>query len=245
LWQAVVRSLYGENIGTAQTETGRVGVYPDPSDYTLLGEGATEAEAWRAAAVKVLEQAGYRVKKISDGLTPWVWVHAPSSTASSLSYTTLKLAQDDAMRDHLHRVPEPVIAQPVQAELKVAHTVYGLMYDKEAVDALLLQSQAELAEARKLDLERFTKITELLDEVAAAEQQVAELTAKLQRIQEWCDAYPLEMFPKPDMAEAQRRLGDALLSSVSADNFRHVLEGIRRITGPALTKQEGGAHGIR
>ena len=51
----------------------------------------------------------------------------------------------------------------------------------------------------------------------------------MQQISSWCQAYPHDIFPEPDWVEAREKLGDSLLSRVSAANMRHVTEGIVRI----------------
>ena len=58
-----------------------------------------------------------------------------------------------------------------------------------------------------------------------------ELKAKLNHIETWCNAYPLKVFPEPDMeaaADALRVYG-MTLDSISASNMRHVLNGVRKI----------------
>ena len=65
----------------------------------------------------------------------------------------------------------------------------------------------------------------------------AELTAKddvLRKIKDWCRAYPLEAFPKPDKeyfakAHAILKQNELSLTRISADNMRHVLKGIQEI----------------
>jgi hypothetical protein len=54
---------------------------------------------------------------------------------------------------------------------------------------------------------------------------------KLQRIREWCDAYPLKVFPEPDFEKVRWVLhsNDLSLDAISASNMRHVLDGIRKI----------------
>jgi len=54
---------------------------------------------------------------------------------------------------------------------------------------------------------------------------------KLRRIKTWCEAYPLDVFPEPDMNEARLALtfSGISLDAVSASNMRHVLKGIREI----------------
>ena len=74
-------------------------------------------------------------------------------------------------------------------------------------------------------------------EVARLEAEKRELEARLQRISDWCEAYPLDVFTEPDMEQVRRLLGDTLLTQLSAHNFRHVLDGIKGIIAP----QSGGS----
>ena len=67
-------------------------------------------------------------------------------------------------------------------------------------------------------------------------EQNRELETQLQRISDWCEAYPLDVFTEPDMEQVRRLLGDTLLTQLSAHNFRHVLDGIKGIIAP----QSGG-----
>lgn len=57
------------------------------------------------------------------------------------------------------------------------------------------------------------------------------LANKLETIRRWCDAYPVEVFPEPDMRKAHELLkaGGMTLDAVSASNMRRVLDGIRTI----------------
>jgi hypothetical protein len=48
----------------------------------------------------------------------------------------------------------------------------------------------------------------------------------LHRIQNWCDAYPLETFPKPDLAAIREKIGDGPMSALHAHWARHLLSGI-------------------
>lgn len=54
---------------------------------------------------------------------------------------------------------------------------------------------------------------------------------KLAAIRKWCDAYPLEVFPEPDMAYAAALLahGGITVDAISASAMRHVLDGVRKI----------------
>lgn len=56
------------------------------------------------------------------------------------------------------------------------------------------------------------------------------------RIGNWTKAYPLEVFPKPDMKKAAKVLKAAgmTLDAIAADNMRHVLNGVKDIAMEAL-----------
>jgi hypothetical protein len=58
----------------------------------------------------------------------------------------------------------------------------------------------------------------------------------LHQIKNWCDAYPLSMFPEPDFAKAAKVLKAAgmTIDSISASNMRHVVNGVRKIVEGAL-----------
>jgi len=68
----------------------------------------------------------------------------------------------------------------------------------------------------------------------ADREKIAELEAvedKLQKIKNWCEAYPLDIFPEPDLKRAREALSvvGITLDSVSASNMRHVLKGVQDI----------------
>ena len=54
---------------------------------------------------------------------------------------------------------------------------------------------------------------------------------RLRKIKTWCDAYPLEVFPEPDLKKAHKVLKEngMTLDAISAHNMRHVLSGIKYI----------------
>ena len=74
----------------------------------------------------------------------------------------------------------------------------------------------------------------LEDENAALREKVELKDELLQRIADWCVAYPLEVFPKPDVKASVKALHDAGLSydAISANAMRHVVEGIAKIISP-------------
>lgn len=81
-----------------------------------------------------------------------------------------------------------------------------------------------------------------LDEAVAnhpeAQRELQVLRDELERandaldsIAKWTEAYPVEMFPEPDMARATKALADAgiEIGAVSGKAMRHVVSGVARI----------------
>lgn len=64
----------------------------------------------------------------------------------------------------------------------------------------------------------------------------------LQKILQWCDAYPLDIFPEPDLKRAHEVLtaNGMTLDSISAHVSRHVLRGIEGLARAAIAKATGG-----
>lgn len=62
-------------------------------------------------------------------------------------------------------------------------------------------------------------------------EYVERLEDKLQKIKNWCEAYPLDIFPEPDFKKAAKVLKEngMTLDAISASNMRHVLNGIKKI----------------
>lgn len=61
--------------------------------------------------------------------------------------------------------------------------------------------------------------------------ELEELQDKMNQIKTWINAYPLEMFPEPDLEKAAKVLKESgmTLDSISASNMRYVLNGIKNI----------------
>lgn len=87
-------------------------------------------------------------------------------------------------------------------------------------------------DAAKHDLERLVAIN------SATLSEVEEARDALEKIADWCNAYPLTVFPEPDMAKAATLLkaGGITLDAVSASNMRHVLKGVAGIVVAAIRK---------
>lgn len=70
----------------------------------------------------------------------------------------------------------------------------------------------------------------------AQQDRIDELTEALFRIQQWSEAYPLDIFPEPDLKKARALLeaGGITLDAVSAHCMRHCVEGVGKIAKEAL-----------
>lgn len=71
------------------------------------------------------------------------------------------------------------------------------------------------------------------------DQKIEEYEHALQRIVQWTDAYPLDVFPEPNFKKVNEVLKAANLSldQVSASNMRHVVKGVGEIARSALGKE--------
>jgi hypothetical protein len=78
------------------------------------------------------------------------------------------------------------------------------------------------------------RLTEALrkanDQAEYFERQGYLLGDALERLRDWADAYPLDVFPEPDFEKAQELLqfGGITLDAISASIIRHVVEAVRK-----------------
>lgn len=98
----------------------------------------------------------------------------------------------------------------------------------EALRRKLVVAEATIAEAQAR-----------IKELEQAQAKLDLLEDCLQEIDNWCKAYPIKVFPEPDLERAHTLLkaGGITLDSVSASNMRHVLNGIQEIIARALPQQ--------
>ena len=99
------------------------------------------------------------------------------------------------------------------------------------------KEQAELIETLQKRVEIIKKNrNRFFDENKQQADRIKELEKSFEQIQIWANAYPLEIFPKPDLIKAREVLKAAgmTLDSISADNMRHVLNGVKDIVEQVL-----------
>lgn len=63
------------------------------------------------------------------------------------------------------------------------------------------------------------------------------------RIEAWSEAYPLEVFPEPDLKKARALLeaGGMTLDAISASAMRHVVDGVGQIAKQAIRSKQKAA----
>lgn len=107
------------------------------------------------------------------------------------------------------------------------------MFDADTVQKMLDSAQPIMAEACRGYEDT---IADLQADAATLRAEVERLRGALERIDQWADAYPLEVFAEPDFAKADEVLKTAglSLSAISASNMRHVIGGVKAITRAAL-----------
>jgi hypothetical protein len=96
-----------------------------------------------------------------------------------------------------------------------------------------------LRDARHTDSQRMVVMA---DNYERLDDRLSVLTEALQRIAQWADAYPLDVFPEPDLKKARELLeaGGITLDSISAHCMRHVVEGVGKIAREALGESTNG-----
>jgi len=82
----------------------------------------------------------------------------------------------------------------------------------------------------------------ILTRLSNAFDEIAKLRDTLERIDIWVKAYPLDVFPKPDLNRAAEvlRASGITLDAISADAMRQVLDGIKNIVEQALKEDSDG-----
>ena len=121
----------------------------------------------------------------------------------------------------------------------------GIVCASERFDAapalarLALDQAAEIASLQSALSHYVSEVARKVDKLAAKDARIAELKGSFEELIQWCDAYPPNVFPEPDLKLVAQVLEGAGLSldAVSASNFRHVLNRVGKITRAALKDQ--------
>ncbi len=66
------------------------------------------------------------------------------------------------------------------------------------------------------------------------DEEVAAMADALHHIRTWAHAYPIDIFPEPDLARCRLLLGDAEMGKLHASWARHILAGITRYVDAGL-----------
>lgn len=85
-------------------------------------------------------------------------------------------------------------------------------------------------------------IAELKAEIKAKDEEIESLSKALDNIQRWVEAYPLDIFPKPDLKKARKILKAAgmTLDSISADVMRDIKDIVEEaLKGEATDGEDG------
>lgn len=71
--------------------------------------------------------------------------------------------------------------------------------------------------------------------------EIERLRAALTKIERWAEAYPLSIFPVPDIPKAHAILSEhgMTVDAISAHAMRHVLDGVMVIVRDALGDEAG------
>jgi len=82
--------------------------------------------------------------------------------------------------------------------------------------------------AYKNELERFAKL------VAAKERE--HYDDLFEHIKNWCEAYPISVFPEPDFGKAHEVLkaNGMTLDAISASNMKHVITQVQKMIDAAI-----------
>ena len=91
--------------------------------------------------------------------------------------------------------------------------------------------------ANKIQNENFKKLNMAWNQHRMIiEQENTRLKEAIEFVDNWCKAYPIEIFPEPDMKKAHEILKKhgMTLDAIGASNMRHVINGVREELKKAL-----------
>jgi hypothetical protein len=121
------------------------------------------------------------------------------------------------------------IQEKLEPLRKMAHDLTNCPENEKGVNSVRKLEQDNKALRERVERYEKSPYNAAAVRIAELDRQLADATDKLQLVDDWCKAYPLDVFTEPDLKEVRRLLGDTLLTQLSAYNMRHVLKGIERI----------------
>jgi len=94
--------------------------------------------------------------------------------------------------------------------------------------------------ARKLNMTAMWVCYDCVAKEYALQAKLDDAADAFHKLDNWAKAYPLDMFPVPDLEKARKLLmdGGITLDAVSATAMRHVISGVAYIVQEALKKLE-------
>lgn len=143
------------------------------------------------------------------------------------SATTIFDVALGALKDaYVHTPAETLANRILEQALNRIHSMPAEVADRSKI-ALL---EAEVSTLR----EHLAEVNRLMSLNC---RKVERLEEALQRIVAWAEAYPLDIFPEPDLNAVRKWLqsGGHSLDQVSASNMRHVIKGVGEIARGALS----------
>lgn len=183
-----------------------------------MEELEAELAAWEKRAALFVEQ-GERVEALEAELEQW---RADERDRRELSPDEIELGRPLTMME--------------QSWMDEKRKVAQLEKERDAIEAELERTQelSEIGERNWLDQNEHLRETQIELTKARAERDA--LKEALEEIIQWANAYPVSVFPEPDLKKAHEllRAGGMSLDSVSASAMRHVLDGVTRIAKGAI-----------
>jgi septal ring factor EnvC (AmiA/AmiB activator) len=159
--------------------------------------------------------------------------------------------ENEAMYSQIKRLRVEVAklrCELANERLRIAH--FGRVMDTANATIERLEKQEPSNARLRAEVERLTNLMRDLWEVqeagklvfAAMEKAQAEverLAEAHERIVDWSRAFPLTVFPTPDLKRARELLeaGGMTLDAISADAMRHVIEQVAKISGAAIKEK--------
>jgi hypothetical protein len=109
-----------------------------------------------------------------------------------------------------------------------------------AIEIIALREQLDgLKQVEAYADELFNDCNRFMNERDILRKQLEIYLDMSDKLSNWVEAYPLEVWEEPDWNKVKELLGDHLLSCISASNMRHVITQVGKIVKNALAEIAG------